>query len=100
MKSMKAEARKKMLQKLKKEMKKDKHDKSGMMDKMKDMKKVTVASDSSEGLMKGMDVAKKIMKKKAESDDGDDYECGGSKYEDGGTKEESIADKIKKKRKK
>ena len=114
MKGMKAKARKKVLEKLRKEMKDEKHEGSGIKDamkKMKDMQKVTVASDSPEGLMKGMDVAKKIMKKKMESEDGEDYKCGGAKYADGGTKEKGVmtdkdiermskAEKIMKKKKK
>jgi hypothetical protein len=83
---MKSEARMKMLKKLRKEMKGDKHEKNGMKDKLKGMEKVTVASDSPEGLMKGMDVAKKIMKKRLE---GEDFACGGKKeYSEGGMKKD------------
>lgn len=71
---MKKEARKKMLKKLKGMMRDDMHG-----DKMEGMKKVTVMSDSKEGLEKGLSKAQKIMKGKM-----DEYGCGGKEYADGG----------------
>ena len=68
---MKKEARKKMLQELKKMMGDDMHE--GMKEKMKDMQKVTVASDSKEGLEEGLSKAQEILKKRKE------FGCGGKK---------------------
>lgn len=89
---MKKDARKKMLKKLKGAMKED------MFSPMKDkMQKVTVASDSAEGLEKGLSKAKELLEKK-EDMMGDEYACGGmkkDKYKDGGAKKMSKADKIK-----
>lgn len=83
---MKKEARKKMLEKLKGTMKEN------MFNPMKEsMQKVTVASDSKEGLMKGLEKAEEVL---GEKEEGEEYACGGKKeYKDGGM---SKADKIKK----
>lgn len=72
---MKKEARKKMLRELKNMMKDDMHE--DMREKMKGMQKVTVASDSPEGLEMGLSKAQKILKKRKEMDE----------YKDGGYKE-------------
>lgn len=89
---MKKEARKKMLKKLKSSMNED------MYNPMKEnMQKVTVASDSAEGLKEGLSKAQEILKKKKEMM-GDDYACGGTKkdkYMKGGVEKMSKADKIK-----
>lgn len=85
-KKMKNEARKKMLKELSGMMHDDMHE--GMGDKMKSMKKVTVMSDSKDGLKKGLSKAQEIMEKRKS-----DFEHGGMKkkmkgdsYEDGGMK--------------
>ena len=84
---MRGEARKKMAKMLKGMMKDDMY--GDMKDKMKGMQKVTVASDSKEGLEEGLDKAKQIMEKRKEME-GDDYACGGTKkgkkYAEGGYK--------------
>jgi len=87
---MRKEARKKMLKTLKSAMRDDMHD--DMKGKMGGMQKVTVASDSKEGLVKALkkapellSMSEKIMDKRKDSM-GDDYECGGKKYQDGGIK--------------
>jgi hypothetical protein len=91
---MKREARKKMLKKMKSLMKDDIH--SGMKDSLKGLQKVTVASDSKEGLEAGLDKAKKIMEGRKESE-GDDFACGGKKeYKDGGYDEDDKKSKIMK----
>lgn len=73
---MKKEARKKMLKELKGMMKDDAY--GHMKDKMKSMDKVTVASDSPEGLQEGLSKAQKILKKRSEME-GEEYEGGGVK---------------------
>lgn len=82
----KKEARKRMLKKMKKEASDD------IYSPMKEnMSKVTITSDSKEGLEKGLSKAQEILKKREEMmEDGDDYECGGKKdkYMDGGIKEQ------------
>lgn len=77
----KIEAKKAMLKKLKSMMRDESYEPK--KEEMKKMKKVTVMSDSEEGLEEGLSKAQKIMKAKKESE-GEDYECGGGKYEDGG----------------
>jgi len=60
----KKSAKREMLEALKKEM--NSGDDVGMADKLKDLKKVTVASDSKEGLEKGLSKAQEILKKRSE----------------------------------
>jgi hypothetical protein len=64
-----------MLKELSKEMSNDAN--SGLKDTLgkKGMKKVTVASDSSEGLKKGLSMAEKLMKLKGGSSEDDMEEC-------------------------
>lgn len=85
--NMKKEARKKTLKNIKSIMKDD------MFEPMKKkLQKVTVASNSPEGLEEGLSMAKEILEKK-EDMMGEEYACGGKKeYKDGGM---SKADKIK-----
>jgi hypothetical protein len=70
-----------MLKELSKEMSNDAN--SGLKDTLgkKGMKKVTVASDSSEGLKKGLSMAEKLMKLKGVSSEDDMEECEGCKGE-------------------
>ncbi len=72
----KLEAKKKMLKELKKMMREDHY---GPME--EDMQKVTVMSDSEEGLKEGLSKAEQIMKMKEEmsDDDSDEYGYGGMK---------------------
>lgn len=86
----KMEAKLKLLKDLKKEM-------LGEMfgDKMEGLKKVTVASDSEEGLEEGLDKAQEIMKKRMdmmgyESEENEDDEK--DEYADGGKKIEAMSD--------
>jgi len=99
-KNPKKEAKMEMLKQLKKMMHEDMYD--GMdeeMDKMGKMKKVTVMSDSKEGLEEGLSKAEQILKKKMmdkedmdmedmdmeemmammDKEEGDEYGCGGMK---------------------
>lgn len=73
---MRKEARKKMLKKMKGMLKDDMY--GPMKDKMKGMQKVTVASDSQEGLKEGLNKAQEIMSKRKEMM-GEDYMDGGYK---------------------
>ena len=68
-----------MLKELSKEMSNDSN--SGLKDALskKGMKKVTVASDSSEGLQKGLSMAEKLMKLKGGNSEDDMEECEGCK---------------------
>ena len=45
-----------------------------LKEKLEGMKKVTVASDSEEGLKEGLSMAEKIMEKRKMMEDMDDYE--------------------------
>jgi hypothetical protein len=92
---MKKEARTKMLKELKKAMRDDIHE--PLREGMKGLKKVTVASDSEEGLEEGLSKAQKILKKKEEM--GEDFACGGpkDKYKEGGYK---MPDEVKEAQKK
>jgi len=67
-------------------------------DKMEGMKKVTVASDSAEGLQKGLSMAEKLLAKRKEMKDGGSKES----YSDGGSdnKSQSMMDAYKKSKKK
>lgn len=67
-----------VLKDLKKEMMSDMH--GGLKDKMKE--KVTVASDSAEGLEEGLDKAQEILKMRKKMKDGDEYEDGGLRVKD------------------
>jgi len=58
----KYEAKRKMLMALKKDMMME--DDMGLGDKLKKMKKVTVASDTEEGLKEGLSKAEEILKKR------------------------------------
>jgi hypothetical protein len=62
----KAQAKASMLKELSKEMSDDMYSPMKDMIAKKGMKKVTVASDSSKGLEKGLSMAEKLMKLKAE----------------------------------
>jgi len=82
MKKQKLEAKKKMLKELKKMMRDDYYEP------MKgEMKKITVMSDSEEGLKEGLSKAEEIMKMKGleedddreESEEGEEYSYGGTK---------------------
>lgn len=86
MSKMKSKARMKMLKKLKSKARDDMHEEP-MKELTKGMQKITIASDSKEGLEKGLDKAKEILKGRMEmmDDDKDEYSCGGTeKYADGG----------------
>ena len=72
------------LKNLKKSMLEDMNE--GLDSKMKE--KVTVASDSKEGLEKGLDKAQEILKKRKEFKDGG---CG-DKYEDGGMRVKDLGE--------
>ena len=81
-----------MLKELSKEMSNDAN--SGLKDSLgkKGMKKVTVASDSSEGLKKGLSMAEKLMNAKSASskDDMEEYESPeGSMEEESSSEEKS-----------
>jgi hypothetical protein len=65
-------AKSKMLRELKKAMMEELGAPLG--EKMKDMKKVTVASDSEEGLEEGLSKAQQILQKKSEMEDMDEDE--------------------------
>lgn len=78
---MKSEAKKEALKKMKEGYKSERM--KDMMGDMEDMKKVTVMSDSEEGLKEGLSKAEQIMKMKE----------GGKKYKDGG-KKKSLAERI------
>jgi hypothetical protein len=84
-----------MLKELSKEMSNDAN--SGLRDSLgkKGMKKVTVASDSSEGLKKGLSMAEKLMKLKGGSSEDDMEECEapeGSKEEEDSSEEMSESE--------
>ena len=75
MKKEKMEAKKKMLKELSKMMRDDYYDEP-----MKGMKKVTVASDTEEGLEKGLSKAEEILKKRKDmEEDEDEFSKGGMK---------------------
>jgi hypothetical protein len=94
---MKKAARMKMLKKLKGKARDEMHEEP-MKELTKGMQKITIASDSREGLEEGLDKAKEILKGRMEMmhDDDDDHECdggfacGGTKHEDGGLKKKAI----------
>jgi hypothetical protein len=95
---MKSKARMKMLKKLKSKARDEMHEEP-MKELTKGMQKITIASDSKEGLEEGLDKAKEILKgrmKMMDDDDehecgsSEDYACGGTKHEDGGTKRELL----------
>lgn len=77
---MKKKAKKDALESMKKKFKDTRM--SDMMGKMDDMKKVTVMSDSEEGLEEGLTKAQQIMKMKEDKS--------GSKYKDGGYGKETA----------
>ena len=78
MEDVKKKARKMLKEKMKKKMR------GKVEGKMPEMKKVSVMSDSKEGLEKGLSMAEKILKKK-----GMEFGCGGkSKFKNGGKKDE------------
>lgn len=82
MKKAKLAAKKKMLKELKKMMRDDYY---GPME--GDIKKVTVMSDSEEGLKEGLSKAEEIMRKKGlDEDDDRDEEESEDEYSSGGTK--------------
>ncbi len=72
MEEKKMEVKKDLLKKLKKLMRDDMGE--PLKDKLEGMKKVTVASDSEEGLKEGLSMAEKIMEKHSMMKDMDDYE--------------------------
>lgn len=76
MEEMKSKAKRKMLEALKKEMMDMDHE--GMSEKMK----VSVMSDSPEGLEEGLDKAKDLLKKRAEMMKHDDKESKDMDYKD------------------
>ena len=95
--SMKSKARMKVLKDMKKKSKDKKYKDSGVdenLKKMKGMKKVTIASNSEEGLEHGLNKAKQIMDAKlGESDQEDDIESNDArkyKYKDGGYKMSDV----------
>ncbi len=100
--SMRKKARMKMLKELKKKSRDEMHEEP-MKELTKGMQKITIASDTREGLEEGLDKAKEILKGRMEmmgmdEDEEDEYACGGSekyacggtKHEDGGLKKEAI----------
>lgn len=91
-----------MLKKIKKDSKDDMYEKP-IKELTKGMQKITIASDSSEGLEEGLEKAKQILKGRFGMDDddehecGEDYACGGTKSEDGGIKKKALM-KLRKQR--
>jgi hypothetical protein len=83
----KSKAKAAMLKELSKEMSNDSN--SGLRDALskKGMKKVTVASDSPEGLKKGLSMAEKLMKLK--SGDSEEESCESPEMEDEMSEDES-----------
>jgi hypothetical protein len=82
-----------MLKELSKEMSNDAN--SGLRDSLgkKGMKKVTVASDSSEGLKKGLSMAEKLMKlKNGDSEDESEEASEGSEEEENSPEEMSESE--------